>query len=47
MKLLAFALLVLLLAKPVYGHDYFTGLDAYSRGEYAAALKESCAGPRR
>ncbi len=40
MKLLAFALLVLLLAMPAHGQDYDAGLAAYERGDYAAALKE-------
>ncbi len=38
MKLLAFALLVLLLAMPAYGQDFQKGAEAYNRGDYSAAL---------
>ncbi|MBM3508219.1 MAG: SEL1-like repeat protein, partial [Alphaproteobacteria bacterium] len=39
-KLVAVILAALLLALPAAGQDFDKGLEAYGRGDYAAALKE-------
>jgi TPR repeat protein len=40
MKRIAVALLLLTLAAPAWGQDYDKGIEAYSRGDYEAALRE-------